>query len=160
MFRGEEKTQYLWETVWRERQAYVLAPARHWVKKRAGKPVSVSVKLPELGAIPFYRVEQLAELHKAVLRSILPVSLLGYISDSSFPKRRIVKEAREFFGIRPLPTGGRPRRDREKVREYGRLVGEEKMTVYSAAKSLNMKRSTYRGYLKDYLEDVSTSDPA
>jgi len=163
VFRGEEKTQRFWETVWRERQAYVLTPARFWVKERAGKPVKpvrVSVKFPELGAIPFYRVEQLAELHKAVLRSVLPVSLLGYISDSSFPKKRFIAGAREFYGIQRLPAGGRPRRDPERVREYERLVREEKMTVYGAAKSLKMPISTFRGYLKDYLEDASTSDPA
>ena len=142
---GESNTQDYWDVVGRPRQMHVheLASADPWEERVAVR----CVEMPELGAIPFYHKDQLPELHAAVVRGHVKLSLLGRLADSDFKTGRVSK-LRDRFRYPRVETRGRGKRDPAMVAEAHRLVKEEGLSKYAAAKRLKMARPTLYDYLR------------
>jgi hypothetical protein len=142
---GGNDTQEFWEVVGRPRQMHVreLASADPWEERDAVR----AVDMPEFGAIPFYHKDQLPELHAAVVQGHVKLSLLGRLADSDF-KTGKVSTLRNRFGYPRVETRGRGKRDPAMIAEARRLVEEEGLSKYAAAKRLKMKRPTVYDYLR------------
>ena len=142
---GGINTQDFWDVVGRPRQMHVreLASADPWEERDAVR----SVDMPELGAIPFYHRDQLPELHAAVVQGHVKLSLLGRLADSDF-KTGTVRKLRDRFGYPRVETRGRGRRDPAMIAEARRLVEEEGLSKYAAARRLKIKRPTLYDYLR------------
>jgi len=142
---GGTDTQEFWNVVDRPRQMQVreLVSADPWEERNAVR----SVEMPELGAIPFYHKDQLPDLHAAVVKGHVKLSLLGRLADSDF-KTGEVGKLRGRFGYPRVETRGREKRDPMMIAEVRRLIEEEGLSKYAAAKRLRMKRPTLYDYYR------------
>jgi hypothetical protein len=140
-----------WDVVWVERPAQLRM--RRSGARRPTRAVTTSVWLPELEAVPFYHTSQLDELVEGMLRGKWVVSLLDErASDAAMREVRLLAMLRAELGYPALETRGRPSRAPALVEQCGNLVYQEGMTKYRAAKTMGMKPSTFRGYLRAYQE--------
>ena len=149
------ETKGFWDIVGRQRKmtTWRVLGTDPWEEEH----MQYSVEMPELGAIPFYHTSQLPELHAAAVHGQVKLSLMGPLADSHFKKGKI-QELRERFGYPRVETRGRWRRDMAKVAEVSRLVEEQRLSKYQAAKRLGMKRSTLYDYLKEAERTRQTRD--
>jgi hypothetical protein len=143
---GGPDSQYYWDIVYRTRRGYL--PYAGNPDKGEEQHPKIDLQLPELGAIPFYHIDQLEHLHKLATSGHTCISLLNELSDADFKRGRIAT-LRDKHGYPRPETRGRPKRDSKKVEEVARLV-EDGMPKYRVHKMLGISRSAVYDYLRDH----------
>jgi hypothetical protein len=157
---GNAETRTYWNLVWRKRKARLLKPVvvtGKSVDRSPGRVVPLSTGLLEFSGIPFYHVNQVRDLHTALLTSRVSFPLVGTLTDAHFKRAGIIATLRQERGFSRLETRGRPERDLALVQQVGNMVSEG-LPKYQVAKRLGMKWPTVQDYWRAFLETQQPGD--
>ena len=138
MVPGGRASQRYWDVVYRKRR--VKLPYAGNSDEDEEKHPTVDMQLPELGAIPFYHVDQLDRLHELTINGLVCFSLLSELSDADF-KRGTIAGLRDKRGYPRMETRGRLKRDPALEERAFKLI-REGLSKRRAAKELGVPRSS------------------
>lgn len=144
---GGACTQQHWDLVYRERKAKL--PYAVDANDENARHPTVSVRLPELGAIAFYHIDQLHSIYEGIMGGRAALDLLSDLSDADF-KRGRVAGLRSRLGYPRTETRGRPSRDESTIEKIGLMV-ETGVPKYRISKLLGIPRSTVYDHWREYV---------
>jgi hypothetical protein len=150
--QGGPDTRQYWTVVFRERTARV--PYAVDAADEETRDPCVQARLPELGGIAFYHVDQLQSIYEGVMGGRPALNLLSDLSDADFKKGRVAS-MRSELGYPRTETRGRLPRDEQTVEKIGQLV-EAGVPKYRISKMLGMPRSTVYDHWRAH---VQSRDP-
>jgi len=140
IMRSSEETHNLWERQW------IMRPIQYGPYEE----LTGFFPFPELGAVPFYRLEDQKVAFETIISSHICITPLDDVTDTEFASWKIIAKAREQGKFPRKENRGRRRRNMQLVQQAASLVYKQKMTKYGAAKKLGLPRSTYLGYLNEW----------
>ena len=141
---GGPEASHFWEVVYRPRIVQLPHAGNQDVEER---DPTVSMPLPELGALPFYHIDQLERLHSACVNGQVAIPLLGDLCDADF-KAGIIAEMRVTRGYPREETRGRHKRDPALAEKASKLVRHEGLSKRRAAKELGIPRASLYNMLR------------